>query len=245
MPEVLEHSDGDRSGVPRPRRRDPATVETAERRARDDLRRQIARLERALGELFASAFPRRGFEWQVGAAGGPRVLAIGDLERVRDALALRLRDARAELARQADVEEAQPRAARVDDRRARSSIAGLVISRRGHRRAGLPALPLAPALGHPRDALRLVAGPALLGLPVSRGAAAPGRRGHSSELMAKKTAQAPRPRRAAGPGRGRRTTERGAPKPAPQPRKPIEEERPAGAVGLVPAGRDRRPGRRS
>jgi hypothetical protein len=77
----------------------------AERLARDDLRRQIGRLERQLGELFASAFPRRGFDWKVGAVGGPRVLDIVDLERIRDALAVRLRDARTELARQADVEE--------------------------------------------------------------------------------------------------------------------------------------------
>ena len=34
------------------------------------------------------------------------MLGIGELERIRDALALRLRDAQAELARQADVEEA-------------------------------------------------------------------------------------------------------------------------------------------
>ena len=78
----------------------------ADRLARESLRTQIAKLERELGELFASAFPRRGIEWDVGAAGGPRVLGIGELERVRDALALRLRDAEAELARQADVEEA-------------------------------------------------------------------------------------------------------------------------------------------
>jgi hypothetical protein len=81
-------------------------TEGTERLARNDLRRQIADLERRLGELFASAFPRRGFEWQVGAVGGPRVLSTGDLERVRDALAVRLRDAQAELGRQAEVEEA-------------------------------------------------------------------------------------------------------------------------------------------
>lgn len=78
----------------------------AERLARADLRRQIARLERELGEAFASAFPRSELEWGVGAAGGPRVLQIAELERLRDALALRLRDARAELARRADAEEA-------------------------------------------------------------------------------------------------------------------------------------------
>jgi hypothetical protein len=78
----------------------------AHRSARDDLRRQIARLERELGGVFAEAFPRQGMDWGVGAVGGPRVLTLGDLERVRDALSLRLRDARAELARRADVEEA-------------------------------------------------------------------------------------------------------------------------------------------
>jgi hypothetical protein len=82
-----------------------APSETAERRARADLRAQIARLEAELGELFASAFPRQGIEWRVGAAGGPRVLDTGELERVRDALVVRLRDARTELARHADAEE--------------------------------------------------------------------------------------------------------------------------------------------
>jgi hypothetical protein len=105
VPEVLEHREAIASAS-LDRAPAPSRVETVERRARDDLRRQIARLERALGETFASAFPRRGFDWKVGAVGGPRVLATGDLERVRDALALRLRDAQAELARQADVEEA-------------------------------------------------------------------------------------------------------------------------------------------
>ncbi len=81
------------------------TAQTAERRARADLRAQIARLEAELGELFASSFPRRGIDWRVGAAGGPRVLGTGDLERVRDALAMRLREARVELARRADAEE--------------------------------------------------------------------------------------------------------------------------------------------
>ena len=78
----------------------------SERRARGDLRRQIARLERELGELFASAFPRSGLEWRVGAVGGPRMLSTGELERIRDALAARLHDSRAELARRAELEEA-------------------------------------------------------------------------------------------------------------------------------------------
>jgi len=71
----------------------------AERRARVELRRQIGALERQLGELFASAFPRHGIDWSVAAVGGPRVLGIAELERVRDALAVRLREAQAELGR--------------------------------------------------------------------------------------------------------------------------------------------------
>ncbi len=105
MPDVLEHSEAIAPASPLGTPRAPA-VEIDERRARDDLRRQIGRLERALGETFASAFPRRGLEWGVGAVGGPRVLSTGELERVRDALAARLHDARAELGRRADVEEA-------------------------------------------------------------------------------------------------------------------------------------------
>jgi hypothetical protein len=77
----------------------------AERAARGELRRQIARLERDLGELFADAFPRHGIDWTVGAAGGPRLLGVAELERTRDALAARLADARAEVARRADREE--------------------------------------------------------------------------------------------------------------------------------------------
>jgi hypothetical protein len=104
VPETLERdplvppADGALLGRPVPA--------SAERAARDDLRRQIGRLERELGELFASAFPREGLEWGIGSVGGPRVLSVRDLERTRDSLALRLRDARAELARRADVEEA-------------------------------------------------------------------------------------------------------------------------------------------
>ena len=83
-----------------------AVTPLAERRVRDDLRGQIARLELRLSEVFASAFPRHGIEWRVGAVGGPRVLGVEELERVRDALAFRLQEAQSEVARRADVEEA-------------------------------------------------------------------------------------------------------------------------------------------
>lgn len=83
----------------------PATVAGDERLARIELRRQIASLERRLSALFGSAFPRGGLDWNVGGAGGPRVLGIADLERVRDALAVRLREAEVELGRRAEAEE--------------------------------------------------------------------------------------------------------------------------------------------
>src|SRR5882762_8362358 len=60
--------------------------------ARRSLRDQIAKLERELAAVFASAYPRRGLEWRVGSIGGPRLLGIGELEEVRDALAARLED---------------------------------------------------------------------------------------------------------------------------------------------------------
>jgi hypothetical protein len=62
--------------------------------ARRSLRDQIAKLERELAAVFASAYPRRGLEWQVGSNGGPRLLGVGELEEVRDRLAGRLEDAR-------------------------------------------------------------------------------------------------------------------------------------------------------
>lgn len=77
----------------------------AERRMRQDLRRQIAGLEQQLAELFATAFPRTGIDYGVAAAGGPRILGVADLERVRDRLAIRLREAQDELSRRTWVEE--------------------------------------------------------------------------------------------------------------------------------------------
>jgi hypothetical protein len=60
--------------------------------ARRALRRQIARLERELAAAAADASPRDGIDWTLPAHGGPRVLGLGELERVRDGLAERLRE---------------------------------------------------------------------------------------------------------------------------------------------------------
>lgn len=104
MPSTLEQRQA--TSAPRPA---PAALATGARpgaAARRDLQRQIGRLERRLGELFGEAFPRRGIEWGAGAAGGPRLLGTGELERVRDALAQRVREAEDELDRHHAAERA-------------------------------------------------------------------------------------------------------------------------------------------
>lgn len=115
MPETLVETENPRAHTVRgsdsqiaigPRGASGSAPAVRERSAREDLRRQIAGLEHELGALFASAFPRREIEWRVGAVGGPRVLPLAELERVRDALAFRVREARTEIARRADLEEA-------------------------------------------------------------------------------------------------------------------------------------------
>ena len=65
-------------------------VEVDERAARQSLRDQIARLEGELSALFCSAYPRKGFDWDVASRGGPRLLSTGELERLRDDLADKL-----------------------------------------------------------------------------------------------------------------------------------------------------------
>jgi hypothetical protein len=76
-----------------------------ERRARAELRRQIGRLERELAGLFAEAFPRVALDCAVApAASEPRMLDLGELERVRDGLATRIGTARVALDERALVE---------------------------------------------------------------------------------------------------------------------------------------------
>ena len=79
--------------------------ERTRRLARRDLRRQIGALERELAELFASAFPRRGIQFAVPGGGGPRVLDVPELERIRDTLAARVQDVRSWLSDRGFVEE--------------------------------------------------------------------------------------------------------------------------------------------
>jgi hypothetical protein len=73
--------------------------------ARRSLRDQVAKLERDLAALFASAYPRRGLEWQVAGPGGPRLLDVSDLEALRDDLVLRIEDTRRKLRDRGYVEQ--------------------------------------------------------------------------------------------------------------------------------------------
>ncbi len=82
-------------------------VEDAERAARRSLRLQIAQLERELSDAFVTAYRMGGLDQPIGgAANQPRVLDLGELERVRDELAERLRAARVTIAERADAQEA-------------------------------------------------------------------------------------------------------------------------------------------
>jgi hypothetical protein len=92
-----------------PGRRLAPPVELDERAARRTLRAQVARLEGELGAAFASASPCANVDWGVAARGGPRVLGLGELETLRDALAERLRRARIAIAERAEFEAANRR----------------------------------------------------------------------------------------------------------------------------------------
>ena len=77
-----------------------------ERAARGQLRGQIAALEAQLSDAVVSAFPHGGVHSAVPAPGGPGVLTLGELERIRDALADRLAEARAVLEERGERQEA-------------------------------------------------------------------------------------------------------------------------------------------
>jgi hypothetical protein len=85
----------------------PRVVEDAERAARRSLRRQIASLEQELSDAFVTAYRMGGLDRPVEqAAARPHLLDLGELERVRDELAGRLRAARASIAERADAQAA-------------------------------------------------------------------------------------------------------------------------------------------
>lgn len=65
----------------------------AERAAKSALRVQIGRLERELSGLVVGRFPHVGTLPDPPGKGGPHLLTIGELERQRDSLAVRIREA--------------------------------------------------------------------------------------------------------------------------------------------------------
>ena len=83
-----------------------ASTRPDERAARRTLREQIARLEREHAAIVIAAFPRLEPGPPAPRLAGPRLLSLGELERVRDDLAARTGDlelaAAAQQARQAD-----------------------------------------------------------------------------------------------------------------------------------------------
>jgi hypothetical protein len=99
MAEVLEHYDPltDRIFVP--------GTEVDEAAVRRQLREQVAHLEEELAALFCSTYPRKGFEWNVRARRGPRLLSVRELEELRDDLAQRLQQNRRALGDRTYVEE--------------------------------------------------------------------------------------------------------------------------------------------
>ena len=82
----------------------PAITEVDERAARRSLRLQIERLERELSEAFVTAYRMGGLDQPPEHRGEPRLLGLGELERVRDELAERLRAARVTIAERAEVQ---------------------------------------------------------------------------------------------------------------------------------------------
>jgi hypothetical protein len=80
----------------------PLTHEVDERAARRTLRAQIARLERDLASAVLAAYPHLPAGVAGVPAGGPRLLSLGELERVRDDLARRVAEAREATIRQGE-----------------------------------------------------------------------------------------------------------------------------------------------
>jgi hypothetical protein len=105
IPEVEPVPEESRVPPAPPEGLDTVLHEHDERAARADLRRQIAAMELALARLFGSAFPRQGIEFGVAGLGGPRLLSVDELERVRDGLAARIQDVNGRLHDAAYVEE--------------------------------------------------------------------------------------------------------------------------------------------
>src|ERR1700733_13314255 len=103
MPGLLDRGEVDRGSFVSERgTKDDGVTEGG--RARAGLRPQTGGLALELSGLVAEGLGRVRVPHRVGAAGPPRVLGLGELEDVRDALATRVADARRALAERAALE---------------------------------------------------------------------------------------------------------------------------------------------
>lgn len=102
--ELLEQETRDSQVILRVRDTD---LEGDELAARRTLRTQIARLERDLADAFVTAYPMGGLgQAPIATSRDPRLLDLGELERIRDDLAERLRSAHLTISERADVQAA-------------------------------------------------------------------------------------------------------------------------------------------
>ena len=81
-------------------------TEVDELAARRSIRAQIARLERELANAVVTAYEMGGVSLAFEGGGEARLLDLGELERVRDDLAERLRGARVAIAERAELQAA-------------------------------------------------------------------------------------------------------------------------------------------
>lgn len=81
-------------------------VAEPEQAAREALRMQVSKLERELSGLVAHTFPHISPRDEGGEVlGGPRLLSLAELERVRDRLVLRVGEVRGEVAERTALEQ--------------------------------------------------------------------------------------------------------------------------------------------
>jgi hypothetical protein len=84
----------------------PVSPDVDERAARRSLRAQIAKIDGDLADAFVTAYRMGGLGLPPRTRAEPRLLSLGELERVRDELAERLRAARVRIGERADEIEA-------------------------------------------------------------------------------------------------------------------------------------------
>ena len=130
--------------------------------ARAELRRQIGKLERELAGLVAEGLGRVVVPHRVAAAGPPRVLDLGELEEVRDALADRARRRAPRRSPSAPSSRSANRELLADMLAAPERLPLGPRQPRRRRPARLRPLALAPRPRPARDADGLVAGQGLL-----------------------------------------------------------------------------------